>query len=228
MDGFLDDYFPSVAANQATVNTVGNLYCQYDSQVQCCQAVPALAAAADYRLRRCTFAAWPRIHCLLGLRAETSAPSDCIPEPVVREYASILTLTKLSPLIQYLCAYHAIMGGPTLGMHVAIPKRLCHSTICVHCVQTLQLMTSVLFIAASSQEPQVQLHAMYEMCTCLPSKPSPVSTRFQCPSPFACASVHLHRFSTLLFYAYVSCVCVDALLGVLTIPSLLIWSGYTV
>lgn len=33
MDGFLDDYFPSVAANQAATNTVGNLYCQYDSQI---------------------------------------------------------------------------------------------------------------------------------------------------------------------------------------------------
>ena len=32
MDGFLDDYFPSVAAKQSEVNTVGNLYCQYDSQ----------------------------------------------------------------------------------------------------------------------------------------------------------------------------------------------------
>ena len=31
MNGFLNDYFPSVAANQAAVNTVGNLYCQYDS-----------------------------------------------------------------------------------------------------------------------------------------------------------------------------------------------------
>ena len=33
MDGFLDDYFPSVAAKQTAINTVGNLYCQYDSQV---------------------------------------------------------------------------------------------------------------------------------------------------------------------------------------------------
>ena len=32
MDGFLQDYFPSVAAQQASVNTPGNLYCQYDSQ----------------------------------------------------------------------------------------------------------------------------------------------------------------------------------------------------
>ena len=32
MDGFLEDYFPSVAAQQASVNTPGNLYCQYDSQ----------------------------------------------------------------------------------------------------------------------------------------------------------------------------------------------------
>ena len=31
MNGFLDDYFPKVAANQAAVNTVGNLYCQYNS-----------------------------------------------------------------------------------------------------------------------------------------------------------------------------------------------------
>ena len=33
MDGFLDSYFPSVAANQAKTNTKGNLYCQYDSQI---------------------------------------------------------------------------------------------------------------------------------------------------------------------------------------------------
>ena len=32
MNGFLQDYFPSVAAKQSTVNTKGNLYCQYDSQ----------------------------------------------------------------------------------------------------------------------------------------------------------------------------------------------------
>lgn len=44
MDGFLDDYFPSVAANQAAVNTVGNLYCQYDSQVQFWQATSTLTA----------------------------------------------------------------------------------------------------------------------------------------------------------------------------------------
>lgn len=50
MDGFLDDYFPSVAAKQATVNTVGNLYCQYDSQVQRCWAcaVHTLAAVTVY------------------------------------------------------------------------------------------------------------------------------------------------------------------------------------
>lgn len=46
MDGFLDDYFPSVAANQAAVNTVGNLYCQYDSQVGFWQALSTLTATA--------------------------------------------------------------------------------------------------------------------------------------------------------------------------------------
>lgn len=32
MNGFLNNYFPSVLEKQNTVNTVGNLYCQYDSQ----------------------------------------------------------------------------------------------------------------------------------------------------------------------------------------------------
>ena len=32
MNGFLDKYFPSVAAKQSSTNTPGNLYCQYDSQ----------------------------------------------------------------------------------------------------------------------------------------------------------------------------------------------------
>ncbi len=32
MNGFLNNYFPSVLEKQNAVNTVGNLYCQYDSQ----------------------------------------------------------------------------------------------------------------------------------------------------------------------------------------------------
>ncbi len=32
MNGFLNNYFPSVLEKQDTVDTVGNLYCQYDSQ----------------------------------------------------------------------------------------------------------------------------------------------------------------------------------------------------
>ena len=32
MNGFLNNYFPSVLEKQNTVNTVGNLYCQYNSQ----------------------------------------------------------------------------------------------------------------------------------------------------------------------------------------------------
>ena len=32
MNGFLQSYFPSVLERQNSVNTVGNLYCQYDSQ----------------------------------------------------------------------------------------------------------------------------------------------------------------------------------------------------
>ena len=32
MNGFLDEYFPSVEQRQAATNVVGNLYCQYDSQ----------------------------------------------------------------------------------------------------------------------------------------------------------------------------------------------------
>ena len=44
MDGFLDDYFPSVAAKQEQTNIKGNLYCQYDSQVGSGQALSTVTA----------------------------------------------------------------------------------------------------------------------------------------------------------------------------------------